>query len=106
MTAGNYPTRFEWYAHSYGDPDTFGEKPDVWADVAYLWGGYDGEATTGPEEFRGATVERVEQTIRFRNYPSVAPLDSLVDPVTGDDWRVKGVVWGDNETVCTVSRDV
>lgn len=101
---GEYLTRFAWAAHSYGTPDAFGEKPDVYAADVYLWGGYDGERTSGPTEFRGATAEAVEVTIRVRNYVAVAPLDSLTDPQSGEEWTVKGAVRGDNETIVTVYR--
>lgn len=104
MSAARYPLRFGWWVHSFGTPDSYGEKPDVYADPVDLWGGYDGERTSSPIDWRGATDEQVDAAIRVQNYPTVKPLDYLVDPVTGEEWIVKGVVRGNNEILVSVYR--
>lgn len=103
MAAGNYPIRFSWQAHSYGTPAADGEKPDEYAAGVNLWGGFETDESSGLVETLQDEQQEVRASIRFRNYPAVAPLDRLTTP-DGDVWTVETVRRGSNEIVAEVTR--
>lgn len=104
MSAGSYPVRFAWAVHSYGSPSAEGDPTDVYADPVNLWGGYDTDRAGTIVASLESDQQSTSASIRFRNYPAVAPLDTLTDAQTGEVWTVDTVTRGANEIRCDVYR--
>lgn len=104
MSAANYPTPFAWRVHTQGTPDTFGQKPDVFAAPLTLWGLLD-SPSAGRETEGRREVSKDRATINLRNFPAVRPLDTLEDLDGGGlPWIVEAVRRGINEIICEVTR--
>ncbi|MEO8082697.1 MAG: hypothetical protein ABI780_02680 [Ardenticatenales bacterium] len=102
-SAGEYRDRLEWKLHTYGDPDSFGQKPDVYTSQGYLWGAVD-DVAGGNADYLESDQPSTSATIRLRNAPAVNPLDQLIDAGRSETWFVSNITRGDNEVICQVSR--
>lgn len=101
MRAGDYSTQFEWFQHSFGDKDSFGQPAEDYTTQGNLWGALE-DLSAGEQDLEERQVPILRATIRLRNYPEVAYLDTLYDTGTETEWTVRSSYAGDNEIICEV----
>lgn len=104
MSAGKYNVRFAWAVHSYDGTTAEGDPVSEYADPVNIWGGYDTDRAGTIVASLESDQQSTSASIRFRNYPAVAPLDTLTDAQTGEVWTVDTVVRGANEIRADVYR--
>jgi head-tail adaptor len=99
MDAGNYDTLLTWYQRTVTKDTVYGQDEETFADNGDLWGAM--EYLSAKEAVaRGAEASVTMIRVRFRCFLfDMSTTDRLQIKGYDTSYWIKGVTYGDNETI-------
>lgn len=83
--------RLAIYAYADSTPDSGVDNP-TYTFVTYAWGRIEPRSPAIEKTIAAAAVSHREATITFRDQITLADFSLVVDPVSGNQWRITGTM--------------